>query len=101
MAPHLGRIAFNPGMLVLVMAVISLPFLALGSAAFVAALVALVVAAVFLGIVAWHVRRQAHLAGKRTQKGITAGPAMSGMTSIVRQRDHQVRPVPRGPDRGW
>lgn len=78
MAPHLGRIAFNLGMVVLIMAIIPLPSLSPGSAAFVADLIALVVAAVFLGIVAWHVRKQAHLADKQTKNNHGTNSAENG-----------------------
>jgi hypothetical protein len=59
MAPPLARIAFHLGMLALVLALIPLPFLQPGSAEFTAAVLAIILALVFLSAVAWDVRRQA------------------------------------------
>lgn len=59
MAPHIGRIAFNLGMLVLIFAIIPLPFLEPSSAAFVVDILAIMVAAAFLGFMPWNVRREA------------------------------------------
>jgi hypothetical protein len=69
MAPHIGRIAFNLGMLVLILAIIPLPFLKPGSAEFVVDLLAIIVAIAFLGFVAWEARREARMAKMRRDQG--------------------------------
>jgi membrane protein implicated in regulation of membrane protease activity len=58
MAPHIGRIAFHLGFLVLVLALFCLPFLEVGSAEFVVDLIAIAMASMFLGLVVWSVRRE-------------------------------------------
>lgn len=55
------------GMLVLILAIIPLPFLKPGSAEFVVDLLAIIVAIAFLGFVAWDVRREARTVKRRDQ----------------------------------
>jgi hypothetical protein len=61
MAPVVGRIAFNIGVLLVVLSLIPLPFLPRDSAEFVVAVIALVISSIFLALVIWDVRRQARL----------------------------------------
>ncbi len=82
MAPHIGRIAFNLGFLVLILALIPLPFLEPGSAEFVVDLVALGASAIFLGLVAWDVRRQARLSMGRPRRDGDEGDSTSGNEEI-------------------
>jgi len=58
MEPHIGRIAFNLGILVLMLSIIPLSFLNRDSPEFVADVIALTVSISFLILVAWDVRRQ-------------------------------------------
>jgi len=59
MEPHLGRIAFNISVLLLVLALIPLPFLKNESAEFIVDVLALIILLAFLFLVIWDVRRQA------------------------------------------
>ena len=59
MNPHLGRIAFNIVILLVVLTSISLPFLRRDSAEFVVSIMALTFSLVFLFLVVWDVKRQA------------------------------------------
>ena len=63
MAPHIGRIAFNIGVLLLILSLIPLPFLPRDSAEFVVDVIAIVLSSLFLAFVIWDVRRQARLPG--------------------------------------
>ena len=64
MAPVVGRIAFNIGVLLIVLSLIPLPFLPVGSAEFIVDVIALVCSSIFTGLVVWDVRRQARLSMK-------------------------------------
>ena len=57
MAPLVGRLAFTIGFSVFLLALITLPFLKLNSAEFVADVLALFLSGIFLGLVVWSVRR--------------------------------------------
>jgi len=59
MEPHLGRIAFNIVVLLVVLTLISLPFLRRDSPEFIVSILALMFSLVFLSLVIWDVRRQA------------------------------------------
>ncbi len=61
MAPVVGRIAFNIGVLLVVLSLAVLPFLPRGSAEFVVDVIAFVLSSVFLALVVWDVRRQTRL----------------------------------------
>jgi len=61
MAPVLGRIAFNLGVLLIVLSLIPLPFLPVGSAEFIVDVIALICSSIFTALVVWDVRRQARL----------------------------------------
>ena len=65
MAPVVGRIAFNIGVLLIVLSLIPLPFLPVGSAEFIVDVIALVFSSVFTALIVWDVRRQARLTGGR------------------------------------
>ncbi len=65
MAPVVGRIAFNIGVLLIVLSLIPLPFLPVGSAEFIVDVIALVFSSVFTALIVWDVRRQARLTGRR------------------------------------
>jgi hypothetical protein len=58
MEPHMGKVAFNLALLLLVLISFSLLIVKRGSAEFVVALIALGISLAFLGIVIWDVRRQ-------------------------------------------
>jgi len=59
MEPHIGRIAFNIVVLLVVLTLISLPFLRRDSPEFIVSILALMFSLVFLSLVVWDVRRQA------------------------------------------
>jgi len=61
MAPGVGRIAFTMGVLVVILALIPLPFLPKGSPEFVADVLALIVGSTYLTLVVLSVRRAARL----------------------------------------
>jgi len=63
MAPAVGRIAFNIGVLLVILSLVVLPFK--GSAEFVVDVIAFVLSCIFLALVVWDVRRQARLPGRR------------------------------------
>jgi len=65
MAPVVGRIAFTIGVFLVILSLIPLPFLPRDSAEFVVGLIAFVLSSIFLALVVWDVRRQAHLPGGR------------------------------------
>ena len=65
MSPTVGRIAFNIGVLLIVLSLIPLPFLPVGSAEFIVDVIALVLSSIFLALVVWSVRRQARLPKKK------------------------------------
>jgi len=65
MSPTVGRIAFNIGVLLIVLSLIPLPFLPVGSAEFIVDVIALVLSSIFLALVVWSVRRQARLPEKK------------------------------------
>ena len=65
MAPAVGRIAFNIGVLLVILSLVVLPFLPKGSAEFVVDVIAFVLSCIFLALVVWDVRRQARLPGRR------------------------------------
>jgi len=60
--PHMGRVAYNIGVLLVVLSVLPLPFLSMDSAEFVVDVIALAIFLVFLAFVTWEVRRQVKLA---------------------------------------
>ncbi|MDH5439016.1 MAG: hypothetical protein OEZ48_10190 [Candidatus Bathyarchaeota archaeon] len=62
MEPHIGRVAFNIGVLLVVLSVLPLPFLSTDSAEFVVDVIALTISLVFLAFVTWEVKRQVKLA---------------------------------------
>ena len=62
MEPHIGRVAFNIGVLLIVLSVLPLPFLSMDSAEFVVDVIALTISLVFLAFVTWEVKRQVKLA---------------------------------------
>lgn len=62
MEPHIGRVAFNIGVLLVVLSVLPLPFLSMDSAEFVVDVIALAISLVFLAFVTWEVRRQVEAA---------------------------------------
>ena len=62
MEPHMGRVAFNIGVLLVVLSVLPLPFISMDSAEFVVDVIALAISLVFLAFVTWEVRRQVKLA---------------------------------------
>lgn len=61
MAPAVGRIAFNIGVLLVILSLVVLPFLPRDSAEFVVDVIAFVLSCIFLALVVWDVRRQARL----------------------------------------
>jgi hypothetical protein len=61
MAPIVGRIAFNIGFSVFILAVILLPFLDPSSAEFVVDVLAVILSGTFTALVAWSVRRASRL----------------------------------------
>jgi len=73
MAPTVGRIAFNIGVLLVILSLIPLPFLPVGSAEFVVDVIALVLSVIFLSLIVWDVRRQARLAAKGRKQDEEAG----------------------------
>ena len=58
MEPHIGKVAFNLAMLLLVLISFSLLIVKRGSAEFIVALIALGISLAFLGLVVWDVKRQ-------------------------------------------
>ena len=64
MAPIVGRIAFNVGILLITLSLVPLPFLPVGSAEFIVDVIALICSSIFTAFVVWDVRRQARLGGK-------------------------------------
>jgi len=58
MEPHVGKVAFNLAMLLLVLISFSLLIVRRDSAEFVVGLIALGISLAFLGIVVWDVKRQ-------------------------------------------
>ena len=68
MDPSIGRVAFNIAVLLIVLALIPLPFLDRDSAEFVVDVLALVISATFLVIVTWDVRRQVKMVQLKTEK---------------------------------
>jgi len=67
MSPIVGRVAFNLGVLLIVLSLIPLPFLPVGSAEFIVDVIALVLSSIFLALVVWSVRRQARLPGEKPE----------------------------------
>lgn len=68
MGPHLGRIAFNIAVLLVVLALVPLPFLNTESAEFIVDVTALIFGLSFLFFVSWDVRRQAKKESGRPEK---------------------------------
>lgn len=68
MDPSIGRVAFNIAVLLIVLALIPLPFLDRDSAEFVVDVLALVISVTFLVIVTWDVRRQVKMVQLKTEK---------------------------------
>lgn len=68
MAPHIGRIAFTIGILLVTLSLLPLPFLSRGSPEFVVDLIALVLSSTFLALVVWSVRRAARLPTGESQR---------------------------------
>ena len=62
MEPHMGRVAVNIGVLLVVLSILPLPFISMDSAEFVVDVIALAISLVFLAFVTWEVRRQVKLA---------------------------------------
>ena len=62
MEPHIGRLAFNIGMLLLVLCVFSLLMVRRGSAEYYIDLLSLGIIIFFLSLVVWDVRREAKMA---------------------------------------
>jgi len=60
--PHMGRVAVNIGVLLVVLSILPLPFISMDSAEFVVDVIALAISLVFLAFVTWEVRRQVKLA---------------------------------------
>ncbi|MEM4230213.1 MAG: hypothetical protein QXZ66_10720 [Thermoproteota archaeon] len=58
MEPSIGKIAFKLAVLLLIMALIPLPFLDVNSAEFVVNTLALIISIFFLIFVSWEIRRQ-------------------------------------------
>lgn len=65
MDPHMGRVAFNLAILLLILAIIPLPFLRRDSAEFVIVIIALIVSSIFLLLVVWEIRRHLRAGRKR------------------------------------
>ncbi len=65
MAPAVARIAFTIGIFLVTLSLIPLPFLPRDSAEFVVGLIAFGLSSLFLALVVWEVRRQAHLCNRR------------------------------------
>lgn len=63
MDPSTGRVAFNIGVLLVFLALISLPFLDFNSAEFIVAVIALAISLAFLLFVSYEVRKQVKQAG--------------------------------------
>ena len=61
MDPRIGKVAFNIALLMLILALIPLPFLSVDSAEFVVAVIALTISSIFLALVLLEVRRQAKI----------------------------------------
>jgi len=61
MEPHIGRLAFNVAILILMLTLIPLPFLEKDSPEFVADILALIFDLVFLFFVTYEVRREAKI----------------------------------------
>jgi len=59
MEPYIGRIAFNIGLFILILAMLPIFFLDRSSAEFVIDMIAISVTSIFLLLVVWDVRRQA------------------------------------------
>ena len=62
MEPHIGRLAFNIGMLLLVLCIFSLLMVRRGSAEYYIDLISLGIIIFFLSLVVWDVRREAKMA---------------------------------------
>ena len=74
MAPAVGKLAFTMGILVVLLALVPLPFLDRKSPEFLVDVVALVLGSTFLALVVWDARRQARLPrGKTGTKPSDAG----------------------------
>jgi hypothetical protein len=58
MEPHVGKIALNIAILLLVLALIPLPIVRKDSAEFIIDLIALGITFLFLGLIVWDIRRQ-------------------------------------------
>jgi len=65
MEPYLGRVAINIAVLLVILALIPLPFLRMGSAEFIVDILALIFTLSFLFLIAWDVKREA---GRETAK---------------------------------
>ncbi len=68
MGPIVGRIAFTVGIFLVLLALIPLPFLEWGSAAFVVDVLALVMSGSFLAYVVWRVRREVRWSQSRRHR---------------------------------
>jgi len=59
MDPNIGRVAFNLGLVLLILALIPLSFLDMNSAEFIVDILAIIISLFFLIFVSYEVRRQA------------------------------------------
>ena len=58
MEPHIGRIAFNIAITLVILSLVPLPYLKEGSAEFIIDIIALIISLIFLFFVSWDSRRQ-------------------------------------------